>query len=164
MLAKLTGDYQDPRHAEPGAGAGPDYRQSTDWGDDGLAPAAAVHQVCDQSTNNLGFSPMASPDGPDPDGVVTAQPAPACSGGALAVVRAWYGGPRDHRGQINLSSYSGKTVPWLWSEGNFKGKFVTEVVRYGNYMILGPFLTPFSQLCKPWEPHDVDIIVIIITE
>ena len=46
-------------------------------------------------------------------------------GGTLSVIRAWYGGPAGHSGQIrDLRT----TAPWLWAEGERKGKLVTAQV------------------------------------
>ena len=44
----------------------------------------------------------------------------------LTVVRAWYGGPHNHKGKIYDIRES---ASWLWQTGTKKGKDVTEIVR-----------------------------------
>ena len=44
----------------------------------------------------------------------------------LSLLRAWYGGPPNHRGEVRDIHAK---QPWLWQEGNEKGKIVTDIVR-----------------------------------
>jgi len=62
----------------------------------------------------------------------------------LRIVRAWYGGPHEHSGEIDLSEVSDKTS-WLWQCGEEKGKEVTDVVQ--SYMEEGALL--FNQARRP---------------
>ena len=46
-------------------------------------------------------------------------------GDKLSIVRAWYGCPEGHSGEVTPIDAS---QPWLWQEGESKGKIVTDIV------------------------------------
>ena len=48
-------------------------------------------------------------------------------GGGLQIVRAWYGGPHNHHGQVHHNDSLHHA--WLWQVGDRKGKNVTSIIR-----------------------------------
>ena len=51
---------------------------------------------------------------------------PQCAADKLSIVRAWYGGPKGHKGKVESIHAS---QPWLWQTGRRKGKIVTDIVK-----------------------------------
>ena len=51
---------------------------------------------------------------------------PQCAADKLSIVRAWYGCPEGHSGEVAPIDAS---QSWLWQEGESKGKIVTDIVE-----------------------------------